>query len=170
MPDATPPSTRSDRGNSPKRRRWVTFVALAAIGIAVGAAANTFRYAEGWAYLSNDPKACVNCHVMREQYEGWQSASHHHVATCNDCHVPQGFPWKWVAKADAGYRHSKAFTLQDWQEPIRMIPRSRANVLANCVRCHADLTDQIGAHGDAAHSEPADCIRCHADVGHGPPR
>jgi cytochrome c nitrite reductase small subunit len=157
-------------GGKPPRRRAAAVVATVAAGIALGAAANTFRYAEGWAYLSNDPKACVNCHVMREQYEGWQAASHHHVATCNDCHVPQGFPGKWIAKADAGYRHSKAFTLQNWAEPIRMIERSRATVLSNCVRCHADLTDAIGAHADPSHRDAADCIRCHADVGHGPPR
>lgn len=159
-----------DETRSKRPRRAAVAIVAIMIGVGVGAAANTFRYAEGWAYLSNDPKACVNCHVMREQYEGWQSASHHHVATCNDCHVPQGFPSKWIAKADAGFRHSKAFTLQDWAEPIRMIPRSRANVLANCVRCHANLTDQIGAHADPGHHDASDCIHCHADVGHGPPR
>jgi cytochrome c nitrite reductase small subunit len=56
-------------------------------GIALGAGAFTVRYAEGLSYLSTNPTACVNCHIMREQYDGWQHASHHAVATCNDCHV-----------------------------------------------------------------------------------
>ena len=137
-----------------------------ACGIALGTAANTFRYAEGWAYLSNDPKACVNCHVMREHYDGWQHASHHHVAVCNDCHTPHDLVRKYLMKADAGWRHSKAFTLQNFNEPIRMIPRSKAVVLENCLRCHGPLVDSMAGHGEGA----ADCIRCHADVGHGPPR
>lgn len=148
--------------------RRSAIVATVAIGIASGAAAFTFRYAEGLSYLSNDPRACVNCHVMREQYDGWQHASHHHVATCNDCHVPHDLTRKLLMKADAGWRHSKAFTLQDFDEPIRMIPRSRAVVLENCNRCHSGLVG--GLNELASHREDVDCIRCHADVGHGPPR
>ena len=31
-------------------------------------------YAQGFSYLSDDPAACANCHIMREHYDGWQKA------------------------------------------------------------------------------------------------
>lgn len=60
----------------------------AVVGVFLGLSASTFTYAEGTSYLSNDPRACVNCHIMREQYDAWQKSLHHANATCNDCHVP----------------------------------------------------------------------------------
>ena len=38
----------------------------------MGIGAYTFVYARGASYLTNDPAACVNCHVMREPYDGWR--------------------------------------------------------------------------------------------------
>ena len=46
------------------------------IGIAVGIGAYTFAYAKGWSYLTDDPAACANCHVMQEQFDGWIKSSH----------------------------------------------------------------------------------------------
>lgn len=60
----------------------------ALLGAFVGTVGYTAHYAKATSYLSNDPKACINCHVMNEQYDGWSSSSHHARATCNDCHVP----------------------------------------------------------------------------------
>jgi hypothetical protein len=57
------------------------------VGVLGGVGAHTFHFADGLAYAGNDPKACVNCHIMRDQYNGWQISSHHNHATCNDCHV-----------------------------------------------------------------------------------
>ena len=80
---------------------------------------------EGFSYLSNDPKACVNCHIMRDHYDGWQKASHHAVATCNDCHTPHdSLSPSTSSKAENGFWHSKGFTLQDFHEPIRIRPRN----------------------------------------------
>ena len=31
----------------------------------------TFVYAKGLSYLTPDPRACLNCHVMYSQYDGW---------------------------------------------------------------------------------------------------
>src|SRR5262249_17526428 len=75
----------------------------AAVGIVLGTGSYTVRYAEGLSYLSNDPKACVNCHVMRDAHDGWQKAGHHSVATCNDCHVPHDFIAKYLVKAENGF-------------------------------------------------------------------
>lgn len=136
-------------------------------GAALGTASYTVQYAEGFSYLSNDPKACVNCHIMREQYDGWQKASHHAVATCNDCHVPHQFVPKYLIKAENGFWHSKGFTLQDFPEPIRLRPSSSRILNRNCVFCHHELVNDILGH---AGQETTDCVRCHASVGHGPQR
>src|SRR5688572_31846264 len=41
-------------------------------------------------YMTDNPAACANCHVMREQFEEWLKSSHGKVAVCNDCHTPPG--------------------------------------------------------------------------------
>jgi cytochrome c nitrite reductase small subunit len=152
--------------------RWglsVPVLLLCALaGVALGAGAFTANYAEGTSYLSNDPKACVNCHIMRDQYDGWQKASHHAVATCNDCHVPHETVPKYLVKAEDGFWHSKGFTLQDFPEPIRIRPVSSKILQANCVTCHRDLVGDILGHESAGGT--ADCVHCHAAVGHGPQR
>jgi cytochrome c nitrite reductase small subunit len=137
-------------------------------GIVLGLGGYTVHYAEGLSYLSNDPKACVNCHIMREQYDGWQKASHHGVATCNDCHIPHDFVGKYWTKAENGYHHSRAFTLQDFHEPIRIKPGNSKVLRDNCIACHRDLVADIVGHGETEAGGTADCVRCHAAVGHGP--
>src|SRR5437588_1947151 len=127
------------------RRVWLhltlpALVLCLLLGVGLGVGAYTFHYAEGASYFSDNPKACVNCHVMRDVYDGWQKSSHHAAATCNDCHVPHDFLGKWLTKASNGYHHSVAFTLQNFPEPIR-IKRANARVLQdNCVACHRGMT------------------------------
>ncbi len=59
---------------------------LAAIlfGLVGGIGIYTFVYADGGAYLRDDPGACANCHIMWDQYDGWTKGSHKAVATSND--------------------------------------------------------------------------------------
>ena len=135
-----------------------------ALGVAAGLAGYTFVYARGYSYLVDDPQACANCHVMREQYDGWLAGSHHAVAVCNDCHVPHDFFGKWLAKGLNGYHHSTAFTLQNFHEPIRITPRNAAALEANCLRCHGDFVSEIARPHP---QQPAGCVHCHAGVGHG---
>ncbi len=134
-------------------------------GTLLGLGLYTFRYAEGLSYLSNDPKACVNCHIMREQYDSWLKGSHHAAATCNDCHVPHTFPEKYLVKMDNGWHHSKAFTLQDFKEPIRIRPGNLKVLQHNCVECHAVALSEISGHRDVELGE-ARCTDCHRSVGH----
>jgi cytochrome c nitrite reductase small subunit len=146
-----------------------TFLLCCFTGVFVGVGVYTFYYAQGAAYLSNDPKACANCHIMREHYDGWQKASHHAVATCNDCHVPHALLPKYLSKTENGFWHSKGFTLQDFYEPIRIRPRNLKTLNHNCASCHHELVSDIAAtHGKSI--EGLDCVRCHASVGHGPTR
>lgn len=151
-------------------------VVCALLGAFAGLSGYTFAEAQGWSYLSNNPKACVNCHVMREQYDGWQKTTHHAVATCNDCHVPQDLVGKYTAKAEHGYRHSKAFTFQDFHEPIRITPADLGIVNDNCRRCHGALVADIVSAQDAHHASMGSamggitCTHCHGGIGHGPRR
>ena len=145
-----------------------TLAVLAAVGIGIllGLSAVTFGYAEGASYLSADPAACANCHIMQPQYDSWQKASHHTTATCVECHLPAGFFGKYFAKAENGWNHSKAFTLQNFHEPI-VINQKNSNILhANCLRCHDDFVHALGGANDGAAPR---CVRCHASVGHGEP-
>lgn len=138
-------------------------------GALIGVGGYTFWYGQGFSYLSNDPAACKNCHIMNEQYDGWEKASHHAVATCNDCHTPHALIPKYFTKAENGFWHSKGFTLQDFHEPIRIRPHNKKVLNNNCMACHRELVSEvIVTHG---HDESRlDCIRCHIAVGHGPPR
>lgn len=139
-------------------------IAAVCVGLALGLGAATFHYAEGTSYFSSDPRACANCHIMEPQFDSWQKASHHTVAGCVDCHLPTALLPKLVAKADNGWRHSKAFTLQDFHEPILINERNAAILQENCLRCHADLVhEQLG---DDRQGELR-CVRCHVSVGHG---
>src|SRR4051794_18766155 len=94
------------------------------IGSVTGLGLYVFWYARGASYLSDDPKSCVNCHIMRDVYESWQKSSHHAFANCNTCHTPHDFFGKWWTKGENGFHHSKAFTLQDFHEPIQISDRN----------------------------------------------
>ncbi|MFM7281961.1 MAG: cytochrome c nitrite reductase small subunit [Planctomycetia bacterium] len=144
-------------------RHGKLLLALAIVGgLALGIGAYTFEYAEGLSYLSTDPRACVNCHIMQPQFDSWQKASHHTVAGCVDCHLPAEGIEKWIAKASNGWHHSKGFTFQDFEEPIR-IKGDNARILQNnCLRCHTELVhDLIASDGGMS------CVHCHRGVGHG---
>lgn len=139
--------------------------AAVAVGVLAGLGLFTFHYAEGLSYFRSDARACLNCHLMQPQFDSWQKASHHTAASCVDCHLPQTFPAKYIAKSDNGYRHSKGFTFQDFPEPI-VISKSGARILQeNCLRCHDAMVH------DLTLANPRDasfrCVHCHASVGHG---
>jgi len=139
---------------------------LLLLGVPIGVGAFTFVYAKGFSYLSTDPRACANCHIMNEQYDAWLKSGHRHAATCVECHLPHRGLAKWAAKAEHGFRYSAAFTLQNFKEPIEITARDRRLVQENCVRCHAGLV-----HDLLSTAEPArggiDCMHCHRGAGHG---
>jgi cytochrome c nitrite reductase small subunit len=145
---------------------FAVWLALFGMGGGIwGLGAFTFDYAEGFSYLSDDPRACANCHVMRELYEGWYKGSHRAVAGCNDCHTPHSsLVAKYAIKGLNGFNHSRAFTLNDFHEPIRITDLNRAVTQDNCLDCHGEMVTLI-AHEDA--KLPTNCLTCHAGVGHG---
>ena len=147
-------------------RKSLLILLIGLLGIPAGVGAFTFVYAKGFSYLSTDPRACVNCHVMNQQYDGWLKSGHRHTATCGECHLPHAGLAKWVAKAEHGFRHSAAFTLQNFKEPIEITPRDREMVRVNCVRCHEGLVQAIADTPGRAHGQ-LDSLHCHSSAGHG---
>jgi len=137
------------------------------IGSAAGVGAYTFVYAEGASYLTNDPEACANCHVMHEQYDAWHKSSHGKFAVCNDCHAPHDFVGKYYCKSRNGFFHSLAFTTGDFPHNIRMHEYNHGVVEENCRYCHQQVVHQIEARPTlAGQEEQVSCIKCHDDVGH----
>jgi cytochrome c nitrite reductase small subunit len=135
-------------------------VVAALLGVAVGIGGYAFAYAKGTSYLGNDPATCANCHVMSGQYDGWQKASHHAFATCNDCHTPGAGVGKYLTKATNGYHHSMAFTTGAFPDVIRARPESREVIEGQCRACHEDVVLMMTAGGEVS------CVRCHDSVGH----
>lgn len=139
-------------------------VAVTALGgFAAGIGGYTFAFANGASYLTDDARACNNCHVMNEQYGAWLASSHARVATCNDCHTPSNPITKWVAKARNGYHHSRAFTLGGFPDPVRITKTNLEITEGQCRHCHAELASAI----DGPHSSSEQrCTSCHRSVGH----
>jgi cytochrome c nitrite reductase small subunit len=142
----------------------LTIVLTVLLGVLLGVGGFTFGYGKGWSYLSSDPAMCANCHVMQGHFDSWQSSSHRHVAVCNDCHLPHNFAGKWFTKADNGFFHSLAFTLENFHEPIQIKPRNRRVTQHACLHCHAEIVHQM--FPSARDGEVLSCVHCHSDVGH----
>lgn len=134
------------------------------LGLAIGLGVYTFVYARGASYLTNDPAACANCHVMHEQYDAWTRSSHHAAATCNDCHTPPGLVAKYTAKALNGFSHSFAFTTGRFPDPIQITPRNARITEQACRHCHTAIVEAI----DRLHApgQELSCLTCHRSVGH----
>ncbi|MBL8086955.1 MAG: cytochrome c nitrite reductase small subunit [Chthonomonas sp.] len=137
---------------------------LISLGAFSGMAVYVANISQAASYLSDDPEACINCHIMTPQYASWQHSSHARVASCNDCHVPHDSVLrKYYFKAMDGGRHSAMFTLRMEPQVIKAREESVKVIQANCMRCH---TDQVhGATTEAAFSR--NCTECHREVPHG---
>jgi cytochrome c nitrite reductase small subunit len=139
-----------------------------ALGVFCGISGYTFYYGRGLSYLTDDPKTCINCHVMRDVFERWTHSSHKGVATCNACHIPNRFPNKWFVKGLNGWNHSRAFTTGNFEEPIHVTQFNTKVVERNCVRCHSMLVSDVHKSDKrpVRKSSMVFCIRCHPNTGH----
>lgn len=143
---------------------WLPLTAAIGVGMLLGLGAVTFGVGQGAAYFSNNPASCANCHVMRDHYSSWQQSGHHHVATCNDCHLAPHPIRKWIVKADNGFFHSLAFTTGQFHEPIQIKERNRRVTQEACIHCHREYVENMlptRPDGDMLN-----CVHCHRDVGH----
>ncbi len=135
-----------------------------ALGLLAGVGSFTFYYARGLSYMTNDPSACANCHVMQGYLDAWAKSSHHDVAVCNDCHAPHNLIGKYMTKASNGYHHSLAFTTGRFHEPIQITEKNRKITEAACRYCHGDVVSMMD--GRAKQAGVTSCLHCHASVGH----
>lgn len=152
-------------------KKW-RVAAIVLVAIFVGLGIYTIKLSNAVSYLSDDPQACVNCHLMTPQYITWNHSSHREVAHCNDCHVPQDNLFnKFYFKAKDGLYHSSIFTLRAEPQVIKALGPSIEVIQNNCIRCHeTQVTDakMLGFVADH-HTNRTErtCWECHREVPHG---
>ena len=153
----------------PKKWRVPAIILVASF---LGIGLYTLKLSNAVSYLSDDPKACINCHLMTPQYITWNHSSHREVAHCNDCHVPQDNLFnKFYFKAKDGLYHSSIFTIRAEPQVIKALGPSIEVIQNNCIRCHEDrvvdskLTASVDHH--AANRTDRTCWECHREVPHG---
>jgi cytochrome c nitrite reductase small subunit len=144
--------------------RLLVVIAVLGVGLSAGIGGYTFMYAKGAAYLTNNPEACVNCHVMTEQYDSWVKSSHRSAAVCNDCHTPHNLLGKYLTKASNGFWHSFYFTTQRFPEPIQITERNLNIAETACRDCHRNFLETPGGRNHLSSGPP--CTGCHAAAGH----
>lgn len=141
-------------------------------GIAAGLGAYTIYIARLHTYATDDPSACINCHIMTPYYQSWQHSSHALWTSCNDCHVPHNNLFsKYAFKAMDGLYHATVFTFRAEPQVIRPRDASSNVIMANCIRCHTQLNTEFVNSGmisftQAKNGEGKACWDCHRDVPH----
>ena len=149
-------------------------IATISVLVVAAMAGYTIKISKATSYLSSDPRACINCHVMNTQYATWQHSSHKDVG-CVECHLPtDDIVEKYKAKAIDGFNHSLAFTLGNYDPAIKISDYGAERVQKNCISCHDGLTSEIRNNYHRNHpfkDEPMHqrqkCWECHKSVPHG---
>jgi len=152
--------------------RWIRPLIIFC-GLFVGIGLYSIYASRVWTYLSDDPSACVNCHIMGPQYATWEHSSHKNITNCNECHVPHDNIFrKYYFKAKDGLNHSRLFTMRAERQVIFIGDAGKKVVKENCIRCHAPLLDQSkfitktkGRY--TPHNTDRECWECHKTVPHG---
>lgn len=146
-------------------RRW-RLPCFAMMGTAAGLLLAVAHVGRASSYLGDDPRTCINCHVMTDAYLSWQNSSHARVTTCNDCHLPHDNPLVRNAfKAKDGLWHSTVFTMRWEPQVIRLSSMAVPVVQGNCLRCHEHAMSKV-QQLPAGEFERL-CWDCHRDVPHG---
>ncbi len=141
-------------------------------GIVAGLGGYTVYMSRAHSYLSDDPSACINCHIMTPYYQSWDHSSHAQWATCNECHVPQDNILNGYAfKAKDGLYHAAVFTLRAEPQAIRPRDESYGVIMNNCIRCHTQLNTEFVKTGMISYSDVNEgkgkaCWDCHTQVPH----
>lgn len=158
-----------------KTGKLLTYCTAVAVLVAFALFVYLVNASKALSYLSHDPKACINCHVMNTQYATWQHNSHARKATCIECHLPtDSFFKKYLAKARDGWNHSTAFTFNTFKQRIVISKNGADRVETNCSSCHAKVVSQLIENRDKYHDfnriqtdDDVRCWDCHRDIPHG---
>jgi len=155
----------SERATASVLHRLAAILAAVAVGLFIGVAIFGVKYSSMTSYLSSDPKACVNCHVMQPEYDAWSRGPHRNVATCDDCHLPQdSVVAKYSAQIQDGIIHGYKFTTNSYPTNIKIRDTSLAVVNSSCLRCHGAMTSAMRT--SLKPGETITCTHCHQNVGH----
>ena len=151
--------------------RW-RYPLIIMLGIIFGLISYNFYISRAYSYLSDEPKTCVNCHIMSPQYATWNHSSHRERANCNDCHVPHDNVLnKYYFKAKDGLRHATVFTMRGEPQVIFIKPEGQGVVQENCIRCHSNVIKdhKMMAKDNNVNENRLDrkCWECHREVPHG---
>ena len=152
-------------------RSWLLFVIIL-MGIMAGLLIFILRISKAHSYLSDDPEACVNCHIMAPQFATWNHSSHREWASCNDCHVPHDNVFQsYFFKAKDGLRHATYFTLRLEPQVIQINHAGINVVQENCRRCHDHLLSdaRLNTYGETYQHYRSErlCWECHRETPHG---
>jgi len=148
-------------------------IAIILGGIICGLGGYTAYASRFGSYMSDDPAACVNCHIMAPYYASWNHSSHARNTTCNDCHVPHdNAVRKWWFKGMDGMRHAAIFTMRGESQVIQATDKSATVIMDNCVRCHEQLNTEFVKTGRISYHQAKEgdgkaCWDCHREVTHG---
>ncbi len=151
--------------------KW-EFPVLIILGIFAGLTIYSFYISKAGSYLSDNPQACINCHIMVPQYATWNHSSHREIASCNECHVPHNnIVSHYYFKAKDGLRHATIFTLRKEPQVIHIKEEGIQVVQQNCLRCHEELIktaeQQINNTEFHSNRETRLCWECHKETPHG---
>ncbi len=150
---------------------WLIPVTLLC-GLIAGLGFYVLQVSNATSYLSDDPRACINCHVMTPEFITWDHSSHKNVATCNDCHVPHdNIANMYYFKAKDGLYHASVYTLRAEPQAIKMREPSQKVVQNNCIRCHmdqvADAKMNAWVENHKENKTSRQCWECHRETPHG---
>jgi len=174
--------------NSTGSSRTKTIVIVSIIFLAGIIFAGLFNV--GLAY-TNEMEFCTSCHSMKVNLEEYKETIHYKnpsgvQATCSDCHVPQQFVPKMVAKIMAAkdVYHEVMGTIDTpekyeehrWDMASRVWAKMKGTNSRECLNCHQfenmDLTEQSRSararHGNAP-DKGETCIDCHRGIAHEEP-
>ncbi len=150
------------------------YIAIGSVITVIGLFGYVVNASNMVSYLSEDPKVCINCHVMNTQYATWQHSSHRGSATCVQCHLPQdSFIGKMIAKSRDGFNHSVAMTFNTYDNSIRISNDAAKRIQNNCISCHGELVSQMVENSKSYKKNKEgsqvdrNCWDCHRSTPHG---
>lgn len=148
------------------------FPAAIVAGAFVGLFIYTFFTSRAYSYLSDNPRTCVNCHIMSPYYATWSHSSHGRNTTCVDCHIAHNnIINHYYVKAVSGLRHVVVFTGRGEVNALETSNLSKKVIMNNCIRCHTQLNQDFVKTGHQDyHTTKANnghaCWDCHREVPH----
>jgi predicted CXXCH cytochrome family protein len=130
-------------------------IGLVAVGLGIGSL-HLYDYTE------NDPKFCLNCHLMKDTFHSWETSVHKSI-NCHTCHHANL------------YEKNMMFFKMIVERPTEVSDRAHDKTIVpseKCVTCHQkenlEVSQVTRSQGHSLHwfKENIECASCHAFKGH----